>query len=134
MRNKKVCFVTVDNVSANNVALTYLIRWMRDIWNKNSIKYIGKNQLKYLNQSEPNRLVWRLHFWKTLKTKCQTESIEISLIRTLDWPKTAPNPINYTPPHCTAVTDPMMPANCFFLVLLITVRPNLNKNMFLNKN
>jgi hypothetical protein len=31
MGNKKVCFVTVDNVSANNVALTYLIRGMRDI-------------------------------------------------------------------------------------------------------
>jgi hypothetical protein len=31
IRIKKVCCVTVDNLSANNVALTYLIREMSDI-------------------------------------------------------------------------------------------------------
>jgi hypothetical protein len=31
---KKVCYVIVDNASANNVALTYLIRGMIDIGKK----------------------------------------------------------------------------------------------------
>jgi hypothetical protein len=48
---KKVCCVTIDNASVNNVALTYLIRGTSDIetniitWNT-----LEKNWLKYPNQ------------------------------------------------------------------------------------
>jgi hypothetical protein len=47
MKNLKGCSVTVDDTRANNVALTYLIRWMSDIKKNNSIEYIEKNRLKY---------------------------------------------------------------------------------------
>ena len=50
---KKVCCVTIDNASANNVVFTYLIRGMSDIekkiiaWNT-----LEKNRLKYPNQTD----------------------------------------------------------------------------------
>jgi hypothetical protein len=55
---KKVCCVTIDNASANNVALTYIIRKISDIEKNNSRKYIEKKRLKYLNKTKENRLVW----------------------------------------------------------------------------
>jgi hypothetical protein len=61
---KKVCCVTTDNASANNVALKYIIRGMSDIEKNNSMKYIGKKLIKV---SEPNSLV-RFHFGKTPKS------------------------------------------------------------------
>ena len=55
-RKNCILYMYLMNLWENNCILYLMSLWGKKYWEKNnSMKYIGKNRLKYPNQTEPNR-------------------------------------------------------------------------------